>query len=240
MDGITIRVFVTLLAGASACFAQDVAKEPVKDPAQSRTRVNDEIEIPLPFSSPRAIQAGTREPLSAQGKVNLAFRNTFSPRVLANRLLLAGLDSMNNTQEEWPSGAEGFGMRLGNRMGALATRNAIQLGFDVMLHTEPRYDVCSCKGFLPRTGHAFKRSFTSLTDSGNEVVSVSRLAGSLATPWVTHQWLPDRLNTTSRKWQSGGVNIGLRGVTNMVREFWPDLARTMHLPARFRKQDVQN
>jgi hypothetical protein len=42
---------------------------------------------------------------------------------------------------------------------------------------------------------------------------------------ITYSWYPDRMNTWDRKFQSGTFHLGWRGVSNMIREFWPDVKR---------------
>jgi hypothetical protein len=216
---------ILLILAAPAGFAQQ-ADQRSRGGAGGRT----EIEIPLPISSPRALRPGTATPLSAKEKAALAFRNTFYPRTVASRVLMTGWDELRNSQPEWPGGAEGFGMRLGNRMGSLAVRQSIQLAGDTAFRTEPRYDLCECASAKGRMGHAWKRVFISMKDDGGEMVSVSRLGGAFVTPWITHQWLPDRENTTGQKLSSAGTNLMFRGLGNMLREFWPDIARKTRLP----------
>jgi len=161
------------------------------------------------------------------------FHNTFYPAAIANRLLVAGFNEWRDNPEEWPSGAGGYGRRLGYRMGTLATRNAIQLAGDTAFHTEPRYDLCACSGVTARTLHAWRRVVTAKKDTGDETIGISKIAGAIVTPWVMHPVLPERFNTAGSKFEAGLGGLGMRGVTNMLREFWPDVARTLRLPPRF-------
>jgi hypothetical protein len=53
----------------------------------------------------------------------------------------------------------------------------------------------------------------------------SNFTGAYVTPFITYTWYPDRLDTTRRKIDSGTLNLGWRGVSNMIKEFWPDVKR---------------
>lgn len=183
--------------------------------------------LPLPLVSPRVVNSTVTAPgaLTPAEKAQLAIKNTFGPRAIANRLLLAGINQWQNHPEEWPGGMEGYGMRFGNRMGRLAIRNAVRLGTDVAFRLDPRYDRCDCSGFLSRTRHAWKRVIVSRTDSGGQAFAVSNFAGAYVPPMLTDQWYPDRLNTWQHKFESGTWNLGWRGATNMLREFWPEVKR---------------
>jgi hypothetical protein len=163
--------------------------------------------------------------LTPKEKLNLALRNTFGPRALGNRMLAASIDQWRDHPTEWESGVDGFSTRFASRMGRLAVRNSVRLATDVAFGIDPRYDRCDCAGFLKRTGHAWKRVIVSRSDSGGEMPALSNFTGAYVAPMITYTWYPDRLNTWDRKLQSGTLNLGMRGLSNMLREFWPDVKR---------------
>ena len=182
--------------------------------------------IPLPLIDSKVIHPKAEiEPLSAEDKARLALRNTFGPRAIGNRMIVAGFDMVRSKPEEWGGGMDAYTMRFGSRMGRLAVRNAVRLSTDVAFGIDPRYDRCACAGFWSRTGHAWKRVVVSRSDGGNDMPAISNFAGAYVTPFITYTWYPDRLDTTRRKIDSGTLHLGWRGVSNMIREFWPDVKR---------------
>jgi hypothetical protein len=186
--------------------------------------------LPLPLASPTAIRPGLMaDTLSPQGKVQHALRNMFGVRSFANRVLLSGIDHWRDDPAEWSGNMDGYGWRLADRMGSLVIRNAVQVSADVAFGTEPRYDRCDCEGFWPRTRHALRRVFVSRKDSGGEMISVSRLAGAYVTPMITDQWMPASQNTWAHKLESGSAFLGWRGLSNIVKEFWPDISRKLRI-----------
>jgi hypothetical protein len=182
--------------------------------------------LPLPLSSPRAV-AGTIIPYTPEEKVRLALKNTFGSRAIANRALLSGLNHWMDHPEEWENSIDGYGHRFASRMGRLVVRNAVQLSADLAFKTDPRYDRCDCAGFMARTGHAWRRVLVARRDNGGEMISVARLAGAYVTPMITDQWYPARLNTWDHKLMSGTSFLAWRGVNNMIKEFWPEVKRTV-------------
>jgi hypothetical protein len=92
---------------------------------------------------------------------------------------------------------------------------------------DPRYDRCDCTSFLSRTGHAWRRVILSRSDAGTEMPAYSNFTGAFVTPMIVSQWAPDRFNTTGNKLQSASLDLAWRGVTNMLREFWPDVKKKM-------------
>jgi len=181
--------------------------------------------LPLPLVSATSLPPAVIDPLTPKEKLQRTLRQTVGIRAIGNRLFFAGFDQLRDSPEEWPQGLEGFGQRVGNRYGSMAIRNSIQLTGDLAFRTEPRYDRCDCIGAGPRSLHAVRRMFVARRDLGGEVVNVPRLAAAYVTPMITHEWLPARYDTTSRKLLSGTSTIGFQAASNLLREFWPDIQR---------------
>lgn len=198
-------------------------------PEQSRNRP-DVVELPIPISSPRALQPGTVEPLTPKQKLERAAKNMVSARAIASRALTAGWSHWMRDPEEWGGNPDGYAKRFAGRVGRMAVRESIQLSTDVTFGLEPRYDRCNCTGVLARTVHAWRRVVVARTDRGGETFGVSTFAGAYVTPFITDPWYPPSQNNWSHKWTSGTTFLALRGATNMLREFWPDVRRKVRIP----------
>jgi hypothetical protein len=172
------------------------------------------------------------EPLTNSGKLRYAVESTFGPKALLNRALLAGLNQWRDYPPEWGQGWDAYGHRFGYRMTRLAARNAIILGFDVALKTDQRYDRCACSGWLPRTGHAWKRVFIARTDWGGERVNLGRVVGAYGGLAVAYQLMPEQYQTSSRILSNGSQYLVWRVVGNMIREFWPEIHRVIKIGPR--------
>jgi hypothetical protein len=184
--------------------------------------------VKLPLVEPVSVVPKQISPdaLTAGEKGRLMLKNSFGVYALLNRAALAGYSQWTDHPEEWGQGWDAYGKRLANRMGRMTIRNSIRLGLDVALKTDPRYDRCECTGFA-RVGHAAKRVVIARSDYGGETFNTARVVSAMATPWISYQWYPDRLNTTNRKFVAGSSYLGWRVVNNIVAEFWPDIRRTI-------------
>ena len=217
---------IALLLGVSCCAT--LAQQPANvQPKQ------EELEIPLPISSPRTFDPADIVPLSAKDKARRALRNTVGPQALANRFLIAGWNHLLDDPEEWSGNLDGLGQRFASRMGRLAVRQSIQLSTDIAFGIDPRFDRCNCTGFWPRTLHSWKRVVVSRRDYGGEIIAVSNIAGAFIPPMITDQWQPASENTWSEKWQSGVSFMYMRAGTNMLREFWPEISRALRIRGAF-------
>ena len=189
--------------------------------------------IPLPLigtSSLAPISAANPfKPLTPKQKVTGAISRTVGPLALLNRGFLAGMNQWRNRPEEWGQGWDAYGQRFGYRMARLASRQSIMLGFDLAMGTDQRYDRCNCTGFWPRTGQAFRRVAIARTDSGGETINAGRIAGAYGGAFIAYRVYPERFHTTSQALNSGSQYLLWRGVTNMVREFWPEIRRVVRI-----------
>lgn len=206
------------------------AQEPQADQkpdAESTQKTTRTLKFPLvePVSvvPRRALAAGA---LTPPEKGKLMLKGTFGFYAVANRALMAGYSHWDNHPEEWGQGWDAYGQRFASRMGRMAIRNTMRLGLDVALKTDPRYDRCDCSG-LDRVLHAVRRVVITRSDYGGETFATARVVSGMVTPWIAYEWYPDRLNTTSHKFRSGGAYLGWRAVNNVVAEFWPDVRRKL-------------
>jgi hypothetical protein len=232
----------TILLTTFAASAQEQTSQPGEQPpkpaAEGQTRQRaEELELPIPISSARAVQPGTIEPLTAEQKLHRTIRNVISPQGLANRAVTAGWNHLWRDPEEWGGNMDAYGKRFASRMGRLAVRQGVQLATDVAFGLEPRYDRCDCVGFWGRTGHAWRRVVISRRDNGEDIFAITNFAGAYIPPLITDQWYPASKNTWGHKWQSGTEFLAWRGVTNMVREFWPEISRKLKLGRFARSSD---
>lgn len=186
----------------------------------------------LPVIGTSSLPSGTFEPLSRSEKVKYAVKHTIGPGALIDRAVLAGFNQMRDHPDEWPGGMEGYARRYGYRMTRLAVRNAVLLGADVAFGTDPRYDRCDCSGALPRIGHAFRRVIIARKDNGGEMFNFGRVGGAYAGSFVAYRLYPSQYHDADRAATSASMYLATRGVTNVVREFWPEIHRIIKIGPR--------
>jgi hypothetical protein len=166
-------------------------------------------------------------PLTNSDKAKIVAKDVFSFYGLVSVAAAAGIDQWTDEPREWQLGAEGFGMRFGSRFGRLLLRDTIQLGFDSVLHTDPRYDRCECAGFLLRSRHALRRTLVARRDGGGEMLNISKIGGAFGTSAIAIQWYPDRYHDAAHAFGYGAEDLGFSAGFNMVHEFWPDIRRKL-------------
>jgi hypothetical protein len=169
------------------------------------------------------------QPLDNRGRVRVYVQQTFlTGASYLKRLGAAGVDQARGVPSEWGGGMGGYGERFGSRYGQFIIQNTLTSAGDAILRYEPRYDLCRCEGFWPRTRHAMWRNFVTYNSTERErkpqvpLYLASFGAGALATTWKPASQNP---------WRNGGYAVlgqaGYGAISNWLQEFALDLGRKL-------------
>jgi len=88
---------------------------------------------------------------------------------------------------------------------------------------DPRYYTLYHGGFIKRTGYAVSRLFITRTDSGGETFNFSEIVGNGAAAGISDLYYPRQERTWTKTGQKWATQVGLDGVFNVLKEFWPDI-----------------
>jgi len=173
----------------------------------------------------RAVSASTKlPPLSTRTKFVLATQDSFdySSFILAG--LLAGYNQALNSSPEFRQEASGYGRYYWHSFVDQAVGNYFtEAVIPAATHEDPRYYTLGHGGFVHRTGYAVSRLFITRTDSGGDTFNLSEIAGNLMDASVSNLYYPAQERTLGRTAKAWGTQIGVDGLANLVKEFWPDI-----------------
>lgn len=177
----------------------------------------------------RAVSAGTLLlPLSAKEKFVLATQDSFdySSFILAG--MLAGYGQATNSSPEFHQELSGYGRYYWHSFADETVGNYFtEAIMPAMTHEDPRYYTLGKTGggFWHRTGYAISRLVITKTDSGSSGFNVSEIVGNALGAGVSDLYYP----RTERTWGNTGdkwaTQIGVDGIANILKEFWPDIRR---------------
>ena len=88
---------------------------------------------------------------------------------------------------------------------------------------DPRYYTMGKGGFVKRTGYAVSRLFITRTNSGGRTFNLSEIVGAGAAAGIGNAYYPAEPNPWVKTYQRWGTQVGLDGVFNVLKEFWPDI-----------------
>ena len=181
------------------------------------------------FPNYRAVSANTQLPaLSVREKFWLATQDSFDYSSFISAGILAGVSQANNSYPEFGHGGTAFGRYYWHAVTDQAVGNYMTEAIVPSLTREdPRYYTLGRGGFFKRTGYAVSRLLVTRTDSGNRTFNISEIVGNGAGAGISNTYYPSRERTWTKTGQKWLTQIALDGAFNILKEFWPDINRTV-------------
>ena len=167
-------------------------------------------------------------PLTVGQKFRIATASTFDWAVWPFNGALAAIAQAKNDPESWGQGWGAYGKRYGasfadNSIGTFMT-TAI---WPSMLHEDPRYYRMAEGPISHRVYYSLNRLFVTRTDAGATRFNYSESIGNAAAAAISNVYYPAEERTASRNATTFGFLILYDGLSNELKEFWPDVHRKL-------------
>jgi hypothetical protein len=177
----------------------------------------------------RAVSANEHlPPLDFKGDLWLATQDTFDYSDFIFVAGLAGVDMAGRSQPAFGHGAEGYGKYYWHVFVDGAIENYMTEAIvPVATKEDPRYYTLGKGGFVKRTGYAVSRLFITRTNSGGSTFNLSEIVGAGAAAGIGNAYYPAESNPWVKTYQRWGTQVGLDGVFNTLKEFWPDIDKAV-------------
>jgi hypothetical protein len=127
---------------------------------------------------------------------------------------------------------EGYAQRFWRNYTDQALGNIMTEGvMSSLLHEDPRYFRRGVAGgsFGHRVGYAASRIFVTRTDSGGTRINLSELLGNAGATAFSNVYYADT-RTARDNAQKYAVQLGTDAVSNVLKEFWPDVKKKLFKP----------
>lgn len=177
----------------------------------------------------RAVSADTvLPPLSPKGKLWLATQGSFDYTSFLWAGIAAGFGQLQDSSPEFGQGAAGYARRYWHWMAVGATGNYMtEALFPIALGEDPRYYTLGRGNVLHRTGYAVSRLVVTKRDSGRWAANFSEIPGNLAGAAISVNYYPSQERTWVKTYQLWASQVAVDGLSNILKEFWPDIARVL-------------
>jgi hypothetical protein len=201
----------------------------IKPSASGQADADDEGKQPKRilgiFPNYRAVSVGVQLPTpSLREKFWLATQDSFDYSSFLSAGITAGISQANGSYPEFGHGAKGFGRYYWHAVADQAVGNYMTEAIvPALTHEDPRYYTLGHGGFFKRTGYAVSRLLITRTDSGGRTFNISEIVGNGAGAGISDTYYPSRERTWTKTGQKWLTQIGLDGVFNVLKEFWPDI-----------------
>ncbi|GAC1667341.1 MAG: hypothetical protein NVS9B4_23150 [Candidatus Acidiferrum sp.] len=175
----------------------------------------------------RAVSANTPlPPLTVKGKFWLATQDSFDYSSFVVVGIVAGIGQAKESVPEFNENAyvkyywhsftdQAIGNYLTEAIVPTITRQ------------DPRYYTLGHGGFFRRSGYAISRLLITRTDSGGNALNFSEIVGNGAGAGISNLYYPQEERTWTKTGQKWLLQIGIDGIFNMGKEFWPDINRAV-------------
>lgn len=175
----------------------------------------------------RAVSADCQlPPLSVKDKFVLATEDSFDYSAFIVAGALAGYSQATNEYREFHQGAAGYGRYYWHSFADQAVGNYFTEAIVPSLTREdPRYYTLGHGGFFHRTEYAISRLVVTRTDSGGKSFNYSEIVGNAAGAALSNAYYPQVERTAGNTMSKWGTQVGIDGIANILKEFWPDIRR---------------
>jgi hypothetical protein len=173
----------------------------------------------------RAVSANAHlPPLSFKEKFWLATQDTFDYSDFIFVGGLAGISMAEKSEPSFGQGGAGYGRYYWHLFVDGAIENYMTEAIvPAATKEDPRYYTLGKGGFFKRTGYAVSRLVITRTDAGHNTFNLSEIVGAGAAAGIGNAYYPAESNPFVKTYQRWGTQVGLDGVFNVLKEFWPDI-----------------
>jgi hypothetical protein len=209
---------------AAGLFAQDSSvlpePQPVEPPGGNRM-----FGVLPNYRTADASQVGTV--LTARQKFDIAGKDSFDYPLVLTAAAFAGLGQLTNQQPSFGQGLKGYAHRLVTNYADQAMGNMLTEGvYPVLLREDPRYFRRGTGSVASRAAYALTRVIVTRKDSGGSRFNYSEWLGNATSVAVSNAYYPD-----GRTFAGNGskllTQVGTDAVSQVLKEFWPDIRRKM-------------
>jgi hypothetical protein len=192
---------------------------------QETGTVNDRIFAVLPNYG-TVETANTLKPLRTGQKFRIATASVFDWAAYPFNGVLAGIGQAKNDPESYGQGWDAYAKRYAVSFAdnSIGTYMTVAI-FPSLLHEDPRYYQMGKGAFARRFTYSLSRLFVNRTDSGKTRFNYSESIGNAAAAAISNAYHPDEDRTAGRIAKTLSFLILYDGLSNELKEFWPDIRR---------------
>lgn len=171
--------------------------------------------------------------LTAGEKFHLFLNDSFEPVTFLDAGWDAGWAQLANNDPSFGQGLAGFGKRYGAALTDDFSDNFFNTFFyPALFHQDPRYFRVEHGPVTGRLGHAMRHVFVTSSDSGGLMFNFSEWCGTFSAKALSNLYHPGNERGFGTVAQRTGLNIATDMGWDVMKEFWPEITRKLHLPFR--------
>jgi hypothetical protein len=164
-------------------------------------------------------------PITTKQKFTIATKDTFDYPSYVLAAAFSGLSQVNNSNPSFGQGIKGYARRYGSAVADQDIGNFMtEAIWPSILREDPRYFRKVHGSFKGRLWYASTRVLVTRTDSGGSRFNTSEFMGNGTVAALGNWYYPDARGFAPTL-QRMGTQIGTDAISNVLKEFWPDIKR---------------
>lgn len=169
-------------------------------------------------------------PLSAKDKLKLTLQDSFDYSSFIFSGVLAGVSQAEGSYPEFHQGAAGYARYYWHTFADTLGGNIMtEFAVPALTREDPRYYTLGHGNVFKRGTYSVSRLLITRTDSGSPTPNLSEIVGNGAAAGLSTLYYPSKYRTWTKTGQKWLTQVALDGVSNLVKEFWPDVnSRIFH------------
>jgi hypothetical protein len=178
--------------------------------------------------------------LALKDKFVLFVQDTFDPVTFLNVGFSAGIAQAEGSYPGFGQGAAGYGKRFGAGFTGQASAGFFKdFAYPAIFSEDPRYYRQEHGGGKRRLFHAFQHVFIAYRENGTQMFNATEWLGTTSSVLLSNIYLPNVRRGFVPAAERIGYNIGSDMGFDVLREFWPEIARKLRLPFRGQGEESQ-
>lgn len=175
-----------------------------------------------PFPSPY-------RPLSAKEKFRIASEDSLDRGTVALGLIFGAQGQWSNSNRSFGQGVPGYARYASASFADFVIGDYMtEAIYPTLLRQDPRYFRRGTGGAWSRFGYAVGQIVWTHNDSGKMQFNYSEIAGNATAVAVSNSYYQDG-RTAQKATIDLGMQLGVDAASNVLKEFWPEISRKMHL-----------
>ena len=167
------------------------------------------------------------KPLTARDKFKIATQDASDRGTFVMAAAFAGKAQADNSNPSFGQGAAGYARYFGTAYCDLVVGDYMtEAIYPALLHQDPRYFRRGTGSGWSRLGYSMGQIFWTHKDSGGTTFNFSEVLGNATSTAISNAYYPEGRNA-GHNVSKFGMAIGIDMVSNVMKEFWPDLSRKL-------------
>jgi hypothetical protein len=164
-------------------------------------------------------------------KIVIAVRDTIDPITILGVAFAAGISQAENNDPSYGQGAEGYGKRFGAGMAGQASSEFFKfILYPTIFSQDPRYYRMAHGSTGRRFLHALEHSVVAYKEDGTQMFNFTEWLGTTSAVALSNTYHSDNKRGVGPAAARVGYSVAGDVGFDMLREFWPEIARKFRLP----------